>query len=155
MVSATTRRDSAGLCFFTAEDGSAGRELWFADPATLTVTRVDVRPGSASSDLSDLADVVGTLYFAANGGIGTGKELWMWDAAANQARQVWNINPGTAAIHSNPAGLRGVGALLYFSAERSNTSGRELFAFDPTLPASSSNPRELALEESRIIVVEH
>lgn len=64
--------------FFKADDGIHGRELWKSDgtePGTEMVA--DLQPGSAGSDLRDLASSNGRLYFTyVTGGQG---ELWASD----------------------------------------------------------------------------
>ena len=58
---------SGGAVFFTANDGS-GTELWRSDGTAAGTIRLDPAPPS----ISELADVGGTLYIAAN-------ELWKSD----------------------------------------------------------------------------
>ena len=60
-----------GTLFFTADDGTTGRELWKSDgTAAGTVLVKDINPGSASSDPSYLTNVNGTLFFTADDGTG-------------------------------------------------------------------------------------
>jgi ELWxxDGT repeat protein len=59
-----------GTLFFTADDGSTGRELWRSDGTVGgTIPVADIFTGSGSSSPSDLTHVNGTLYFAADDGV--------------------------------------------------------------------------------------
>jgi ELWxxDGT repeat protein len=65
-----------GTLFFTARDGTTGRELWKSNgTAAGTVLVKNIRPGSDSSYPSSLINVNGTLFFAADDGT-MGFELW-------------------------------------------------------------------------------
>jgi trimeric autotransporter adhesin len=77
--------DVAGTLFFSAYDPTHARELWRSDgtPARTRLVR-DIHPGNPDypgnsdwddSELGDLTNVAGTLFFAANDGK-HGRELW-------------------------------------------------------------------------------
>ncbi|NJK82121.1 MAG: hypothetical protein HC914_20605, partial [Chloroflexaceae bacterium] len=62
--------------YFTADDGSSGRELWRSDgTAAGTVLVQDIYPGAAGSDPQDIELVDGILYFTADTGV-DGRSLW-------------------------------------------------------------------------------
>ena len=62
--------------YFTASDGTNGRELWKSDgTASGTVMVKDINSGSSDSSPSYLAVVGNTLYFQATDGT-NGSELW-------------------------------------------------------------------------------
>jgi adhesin/invasin len=65
-----------GTLFFSADDGSTGRELWRSDGTETGTVRVkDIRSGSSSSYPGALTNVNGTLFFSADDGT-HGTELW-------------------------------------------------------------------------------
>jgi ELWxxDGT repeat protein len=65
-----------GTLFFTADDGSHGRELWKLDGTTANLVK-DIHSGD-SSHPRWLVNVGGILFFTANDGT-NGRELWMSD----------------------------------------------------------------------------
>jgi ELWxxDGT repeat protein len=106
--------------FFTADDGSNGRELWVTDGTTANTRLVlDIRPGTADgisfnfSGRSPMVNVNGILYFAANDGV-NGTELWRSDGTAVGTFMVSNIYTG--ATSSLPTELVNVNGTLFFSA---------------------------------------
>ena len=68
----------SGKWFFTADDGSTGRELWITDGTSAgTMLLKDIYPGTTSGLSSFQSRVVGNLlYFVANDGL-SGAELWV------------------------------------------------------------------------------
>ena len=91
------------VVYFTADDGTGGRELWKTDgTADGTVLVKDIRPGSAGSDPSALTDVGGTLYFVANDGT-HGFELWKSDGTETGTVMVEDARPGTGNTFGSPA----------------------------------------------------
>jgi ELWxxDGT repeat protein len=64
--------------FFSADDGTNGRELWKSDgTASGTVMVKNINFGSGASSPSYLTAIGNTLYFRANDGT-NGTELWMY-----------------------------------------------------------------------------
>jgi ELWxxDGT repeat protein len=110
----------------------------------------DIAAGSFSSSPADLANVNGTLFFAADDGT-SGVELWRSNGTAVSTFLVKDINP--AGNSSNPTGLTNVNGTLFFAAA-DGTTGRELWKSDGTPAgtvlvkdlepeAGSSNPEHL------------
>ncbi len=138
-----------GKAFFSADDGSNGRELWKSNgtgPGTLLVRNINA--GAPGSDPEWLTVVNGVLYFAATGP--SGRELWRTTGSKTSTKQVKDINPSGS---SDPTNLTAVGSIFFFSAN-DGASGRELWKSDGTTTgtvrvknirtgASSSSPQEL------------
>ena len=71
-----------GSLFFTADDGTSGRELWKSNgTAAGTVLVKDLKPGADTSSPSGLTNVTGRLFFAADDGT-NGIEIWKTSSAA-------------------------------------------------------------------------
>jgi ELWxxDGT repeat protein len=124
--------------YFSADDGTNGVELWKSDgsPAgtTMVVPAGGIGPAGASSIPTDLENVNGTLYFAANDGT-NGFELWKSDGSSGGTTIVTpgggiNANPGPSAS-SAPHELTNVNGTLLFAAFTGN-SGNELWKTDGT-----------------------
>jgi ELWxxDGT repeat protein len=91
-------RRSNGLLFFSAID-DGGRELWKSDgTAAGTVKVKDIRTGG-DSDVDNLIDANGTLFFTANDGI-HGDELWKSNGTSAGTVMVKDMNPGSAGSNS-------------------------------------------------------
>lgn len=113
--------------FFTADNGTAGQEVWKSDgTAAGTVLVKDIHPGSYSSYAGELTPVGDTVFFKARDGV-HGRELWRTDGTAAGTELVEDIRPGGAS--SQPYALVGVGDTLFFSAAEEN-SGRDLWVSD-------------------------
>jgi ELWxxDGT repeat protein len=111
-------------------------------PGTVMVKAINP---SGNSDMSDLTNIDGTLYFAANDGT-NGKELW-------KSVMVKDLDTGNPA-GSEPSDLTNVNGTLYFDAGAGLEIGGELFKPDGTSAgtvlvknifpgAESSNPTDL------------
>ncbi len=138
-----------GTLFFAADNGTDGTELWKSDGTSAGTSLVkDVYPGSyqgyygglrpANSFPSQLTNVNGTLFFAANDGT-NGVELWKSDGTADGTTLVKDINPGSYTYDydysypnsSQPRYLTSVGGTLFFAAN-DGTNGIELWKSDGT-----------------------
>ncbi|MDX1501522.1 MAG: hypothetical protein R3325_04100 [Thermoanaerobaculia bacterium] len=87
--------------FFTAADGSTGRELWQSAGVSGGASRVeDLLVGPESSVPHGLTFVDGMLLFAASDAAG-GVELWQSDGSAGGTFRVQDIHPGAGS--SSPA----------------------------------------------------
>jgi ELWxxDGT repeat protein/VCBS repeat-containing protein len=117
------------VAFFTADNGTAGRELWRTDGTAAGTSMVrDIRSGSSGSGIKNLINVNGTLYFVADDGT-NGAELWKSDGTTAGTVMVSNIVSGSTG--SSPENLANVDGTLYFTAD-DNTIGRELWKSDGT-----------------------
>jgi ELWxxDGT repeat protein len=138
-----------GELFFTAEDGTSGRELWKSSGThgAGTVRVKDVRPGPATSNPRRLTEVGDKLFFTAEDGK-HGRELWVSDGTDEGTVMVKDIFPGS--LGSAPEYLTAFEGILYFAAN-DGVNGTELWRSDGTAEGTflvedlsgSSNPRRL------------
>lgn len=133
----------SGRLFFSADDGSSGRELWTSDgTAEGTFFVKDIFPGRTSSnffsrpnnsDPYELSVVGNNLLFWAQDSV-NGRELWRVDTSL-KASLVKDINPGS--LSARQSGLFSysmktpLGERLFFDATDGRT-GEELWISDGT-----------------------
>jgi large repetitive protein len=117
----------ARVLYFSATDGTSGRELWKSPGHGATRVK-DINPGSASSNPRGMTAVGKKVFFSASDGA-SGRELWVTNGTAAGTRRVKDIWPGAAG--SNPEQLTAVGKILFFTAD-DGTRGRELWKSDGT-----------------------
>lgn len=118
---------SNGNLFFRANE-AGGDELFMTPDGTNIVKLIDV----GGSRPSELTDVDGILFFAANDGV-AGNELWKSDGTIGGTIMIENINnpaPGSSA-GSSPDELANIDGILYFTAD-DGVNGRELWKSNGT-----------------------
>ena len=114
--------------FFSADDGTAGGELWRSDGTESGTQLVrDISAGGGSYPYG-LAAFNNAVYFAADNGA-SGYELWRSDGSLAGTQLVREIRPSFAG--SDPYGLTVAGGTLYFVADN-GTQGAELWRSDGT-----------------------
>ncbi|MBL7938591.1 MAG: hypothetical protein JNL43_04450 [Flavobacteriales bacterium] len=149
--------------YFTADNGTNGRELWVTDGTSAGTTLVkDIWPGTNTSGISAFVLMNSKLYFTADDGV-KGRELWVTDGTTAGTVMVRDINirnGQTLALigspnseSSNPTGLHVWKNKLYFSASN-GTGGQELWSSDGTSagtvlikdinPNGGSNPKNFS-----------
>lgn len=113
--------------FFSADDGTNGRELWKSDGTANGTVRVkDIIVGTGGSDPANFTVVGSTLYFTANDGV-NGTELWKTDGTDAGTVLVKDIFPGM--VGSNPHSLTNLNGTLLFAAA-DGVNGFELWKSD-------------------------
>jgi|GEM_PF-1686526 len=138
--------------FFSADNGTDGRELWVSDgnpQGSGTFMVHDINPGSASSDPDytkytfdgnrcgdekyalKIASFNGRVYFAADDGQ-NGVELWQSDGTLNGTQRVVNMNPGGSSYPHYLTELNG--KLLFFAG--TPQYGYEWYSYDPSQPVN-------------------
>ena len=153
MLYAESESGSTRTVYFTADDGTHGRELWRDNCAGNVVLVKDINPGSSGSSIGTMA-IIGTsasILFDAFS-IDLGRELWISDGTDGGTFFVKDIKPGT--IGSFPENLTYSAPFVYFTAD-DGVHGEELWRSDGSAPgtvmvldirpgAASSNPGNLA-----------
>ncbi|SKA99762.1 ELWxxDGT repeat-containing protein [Prosthecobacter debontii] len=123
--------------YFSANDGTNGRELWRSDGITGLAGKTelikDIRGGNGiGSNPGDLTVVDNTLFFTANDG--TGIELFRSTGRTTDATRVTDINNAAGESDSNPSNLTPFGSKLVFTAV--NSAGN-LFLYNCPAPTGS------------------
>lgn len=128
------------VLFFTADDGTHGRELWRSSGTGGSGTSLvkDIYPGLAGAEISNLTRVGNRVFFAADDGV-HGYELWVTDGTSAGTYLVKDIYPGPAdgIVRPRPSFRRSqpllveFGGVLYFAAN-DGVHGRELWRSDGT-----------------------
>lgn len=116
--------DVDGVLFFSANDGSRGRELWSSDgteSATMLVR--DIMTGPASSRPNQLTTAEGALFFRAETNE-AGVELWKSNGTEVSTVMVGDIYPETNS--SDPLYMTSLHDSLFFCAD-DGTNGRQLW----------------------------
>jgi ELWxxDGT repeat protein len=127
--------------YFTMYTANHGSELWKTngvpgDAGTVEVKDINTEsngnPGqNQGSGPHDLVNFNGTLFFAANGGIGTGDELWKSNGTSGGTTLVKDINLGGSG--SFIQNMTVVGNTLYFTAtDGTSNHGTELWKTNGT-----------------------
>jgi ELWxxDGT repeat protein len=120
------------VLYFAAGDRDRGHglELWRSDGTPGgTYLLSDLRPGALGSDLLELADFKGQLFFSADDGQ-HGPSLWKSDGTPQGTQLVRDPLPSSVS-HPGPGHLRVAGGVLYFVAPAPGM-GTELWKSDGT-----------------------
>ncbi|QGJ71066.1 Hypothetical protein PBC10988_27690 [Planctomycetales bacterium 10988] len=117
-----------GILFFTANDGTSGREIWATDGSdTNTFLLKEIAPNEAGSDPLYLTNINSTLFFQANDG-SSGQELWVSNGESSGTYLLKDINANGS---SNPNFFVEANGTIFFTAEN-GTNGVELWSTDGT-----------------------
>ncbi len=126
--------DVDGRLFFVGSKGAIAQELWTSDrTAAGTLFLKDIRPGSFSSQISNMTRMDGLLYFTANDGV-HGIELWRSNGTASGTVMVRDIRTGSIQdqpASSEPRELTSINGVLYLTAN-DGKNGVELWRTNGT-----------------------
>ena len=122
--------------YFSAYDGSSGRELWAHDTSNASTWRVaDINSGAGSSSPGTYMEILvgDTLYFSASDG-SSGHELWAHDTSNASTWRVADIRSGTGS--SNPGYYMAilVGDTLYFRCDMMEAAATNCGLMIPQTP---------------------
>ncbi len=129
-------RGYKGECFFAANNGTSGTELWKSNgTAAGTKLVADIRSGSGSSSPAWLKVYKNELYFNAVTA-SNGRELWKTDGTTTNTKLLKDIRLGTRSSMSSSSSfgpwLEEMNGLLYFGADDGKV-GNELWQTDGTV----------------------
>ncbi len=131
------------LLFFVATDGTGtntGRELWVTTGNRATTRLVkDINPGDGSSEIEDMIEAGGKLFFTAVTAA-NGRELWVSNGTSAGTLLLKDIVPGIES--PSITNMRNVDGILVFSANN-GVDGREVWISDGT-PAGTTLLQNLA-----------
>ncbi len=137
-----------GKLYFSACDVANGCELWFWDgtpsPSGLNIGMVaDIAylpTPDSSSDVKDITELNGKLYFSASDGPSDffGREIWWYDgttppASVSLGTNYNGINIRTTTASSDPEGITVYGERLIFGADDGIGAGKEPWISDGTI----------------------
>ena len=121
---------SNGMLFFLTDDGLTGEELWKTDGTEAgTVLVKDIAEGIEDSDISELFDFNGTLYFRANDNTGIGSELWKSDGTEAGTVLVKDIEAGSSSSYISDFNIIN-GELLFYA--NVSSYGEDIWKTDGT-----------------------
>lgn len=119
-----------GLLYYTASTAANGTELWRSDGTKAgTFLLSDLTPGAASSTISNMVELKGSLYFTLSDG--TDHYLYKSDGTAETTKKISKISSGSA-----PKYFTSAGDSLYFISQTS-ANGIELRRTDGTASGTS------------------
>jgi ELWxxDGT repeat protein len=121
-----------GMLLFTATNNTTGTELYKYDPKTNNASLVmDINTGSVSSDPQSLVVVDGKLFFSASTSA-YGRELYSYDSTSVVRLTDLFTGSGNGVVASGPSQKRisGFNGSVYFTGERDNGSGSQLYRYN-------------------------
>lgn len=121
-----------GELYFTADDGTHGRELFKTDGSTITLVK-DIKVGSEyssyhSDNMMAMLESNGFLYFFAEDTPGTGYDLWKTDGTEVGTVKVLELN--TYEASGLGLNFKKLGDDLFFVYRDFNTNHKELYKFN-------------------------
>jgi ELWxxDGT repeat protein len=116
-----------GILYFTASDPEHGEELWRSDgtPAGTHIV-VDLRPGPGGSDIRELTEHRGLVWFTMHG-----NTVWRTDGTAAGTAPAIDPNPGSS-VRDSVEHLQTLGNRLVFFASPRRGQPVQLWAGDGT-----------------------
>lgn len=108
---------------FFARRSSFNDEIWKFEAGSARLVR-KINPNGLGAKVDDFVNVEGTLYFTADDGNTSGREVWKTDGSLAGTVLLKDIYSGSK--DANPLNLTASGSNLYFTADDGN-KGRELW----------------------------